>query len=115
MPLRLTGHEPGLASAEEKESSMPIRAATTLVDEFVESSTPRGLVDIVSGSFGAGHDAAARQIAQELHSRGFVTRTWDIVDLLPGYLGRALRAGYLRQVQAVPSSWAWVLRMTQKH
>ena len=81
----------------------------------MQAGTARGLVDIVSGSFGAGHDAAAREIAQELRSRGFVTRTWDIVDLLPGYFGRALRAGYLRQVQAVPSSWAWVLRMTQRH
>jgi len=60
---------------------MPIRAETTLVDGFIESATPGGLVDIVSGSFGAGHDAAARQIAQELRSRGFVTRCWDIVDL----------------------------------
>ena len=32
---------------------------------------PGGLVDIVSGSFGAGHDAAASAIAHRLHARGF--------------------------------------------
>lgn len=52
-----------------------------------------GLVDIVSGSFGAGHDAAAREIALRLEARGYATRTWDIVDLMPGHLGRILRAG----------------------
>ena len=61
---------------------------------------PGGLVDIVSGSFGAGHDAAASAIADQLHARGFQTRTWDVVDLMPGRLGRALRSGYLRQVQS---------------
>src|SRR4249919_4145417 len=52
--------------------------------------TPGGLVDIVSGSFGAGHDAAAFAIAHRLHARGFRTRTWDVVDLMPGRLGRAV-------------------------
>jgi len=74
-----------------------------------------GLVDIVSGSFGAGHDAAAREIARRLEARGFATRTWDIVDLMPGAVGRALRAGYLRQVQTLPATWSWTLRNIEAH
>ena len=34
-----------------------------------------GLVDIVSGSFGTGYDAAAREIAVSLETRGYTTRT----------------------------------------
>src|SRR6478752_1954594 len=74
-----------------------------------------GLVDIVSGSFGAGHDAAGREIARRLEARGFATRTWDIVDLMPGAVGRALRAGYLRQVQSLPATWSWTLRSVEAH
>lgn len=81
--------------------------------------TPRvgrtGLVDIVSGSFGAGHDAAAREIALRLETRGYTTRTWDIVDLMPGPLGRTLRAGYLRQIQSLPATWSWTLNRLERH
>jgi processive 1,2-diacylglycerol beta-glucosyltransferase len=73
------------------------------------------LVDIVSGSFGAGHDAAAREIALCLESRGHTTRTWDIVDLMPGHLGRILRAGYLRQIQSFPATWSWTLDRLERH
>ena len=71
------------------------------------------LIDIVSGSFGAGHDAAAREIAQRFRARGYVVRVWDIVDLMPGGLGRALRATYLRQIRSVPASWGWLLRSAE--
>jgi processive 1,2-diacylglycerol beta-glucosyltransferase len=74
-----------------------------------------GLVDIVSGSFGAGHDAAAEAIAQQLHSRGLTTRTWDVVDLMPGHLGRMLRSGYLKQIQSMPATWRWTLGAIEGH
>lgn len=74
-----------------------------------------GRVDIVSGSFGAGHDVAAEAIAQQLHARGFSTRTWDVVDLMPGHLGRMLRSGYLRQIQSVPATWRWTLGAIEGH
>jgi processive 1,2-diacylglycerol beta-glucosyltransferase len=77
----------------------------------IPDRTPRvgGLVDVVSGSFGAGHDAAASAIAVQLRSRGFETRTWDVVDLMPGHLGRLVRSGYLNQVQSAPATWRWLL------
>jgi processive 1,2-diacylglycerol beta-glucosyltransferase len=72
-------------------------------------------VDIVSGSFGAGHDVAAEAIAEQLHTRGFATRTWDVVDLMPGHLGRMLRSGYLKQLQSVPSTWRWTLAAVHRN
>ncbi len=77
--------------------------------------TPGGLVDIVSGSFGAGHDAAASAIAHRLQARGIRTRTWDVVELMPGRLGRAVRSGYLRQVQSAPATWRWLLHAVESH
>ena len=62
------------------EARPPVRAP--------RAPSPRPLVDIVSGSFGAGHDAAAREIARLLQARGYATRTSDVVDLMPGRLGR---------------------------
>jgi len=69
----------------------------------------------VSGSFGAGHDAAAAAITQQLHAAGIGSRTWDIVDLMPGRLGRILRTGYLRQVSAMPATWRWTLDTVSHH
>jgi processive 1,2-diacylglycerol beta-glucosyltransferase len=74
-----------------------------------------GLVHIVSGSFGAGHDAAAAAIADQLAAAGLQTRTWDVVDLMPGRLGRAMRSGYLRQVQSAPATWSWLLHVLERH
>jgi processive 1,2-diacylglycerol beta-glucosyltransferase len=74
-----------------------------------------GLVDIVSGSFGAGHDAAACAIADRLRVAGIRTRTWDVVDLLPGRLGRVLRSGYLRQLRSAPGSWRSLLQAVEHH
>jgi UDP-N-acetylglucosamine:LPS N-acetylglucosamine transferase len=71
-------------------------------------------VDIVSGSFGAGHDAAARQIATRFEARGYLTRTWDVVDLFPVHLGRVLRAAYLQQLRRVPGSWGSLLRHLER-
>ncbi len=67
-------------------------------------------VSIVSGSFGAGHDAAAREIRACLAEHGIRADIHDIVDLLPPGLGRALKAVYLRQLRSVPASWGWLLR-----
>ena len=78
-------------------------------------AAPSRRVDIVSGSFGAGHDVAAEAIAERLHARGFATRTWDVVDLMPGRLGRMFRSGYLKQIQSMPSTWRWTLAAIDRH
>jgi processive 1,2-diacylglycerol beta-glucosyltransferase len=81
----------------------------------LSAALTRRHVDIVSGSFGAGHDVAAEAIARQLHSRGFSTRVWDVVDLMPGHLGRMLRSGYLKQIQAMPATWRWTLGAIDRH
>ena len=72
------------------------------------------LVDVVSGSFGAGHDAAAREIADRFEARGHTVRTWDVVDLFPLGLGRLLRATYVQQLRRAPGSWGTVLRRLER-
>ncbi len=81
----------------------------------LSAASSRRHVDIVSGSFGAGHDVAAEAIAHQLHSRGFTTRVWDVVDLMPGRLGRMLRSGYLKQIQSMPATWRWALGAIDRH
>jgi UDP-N-acetylglucosamine:LPS N-acetylglucosamine transferase len=81
----------------------------------LSAASARHQVDIVSGSFGAGHDVAAEAIAQQLHGRGFSTRTFDVVDLMPGNLGRMLRSGYLKQIQSMPATWRWTLGAIDRH
>jgi UDP-N-acetylglucosamine:LPS N-acetylglucosamine transferase len=73
------------------------------------------VVDIISGSFGAGHDAAAAEIARRLDDAGVGTRCWDVVDLMPGPVGRVLRAAYLRQMRAAPGSWGRLFGGLERH
>lgn len=76
------------------------------------SSTGRacGRVIIISGSFGAGHDAAARAIAARLTDAGYSAEIVDIVKLMSMPLGRSLQAAYLQQVQLAPSVFRYLLR-----
>ena len=34
---------------------------------------------------------------------------------MPGHLGRAVRSGYLRQVQSAPATWRWLLHAIERH
>ena len=70
----------------------------------------RGRVVIISGSFGAGHDAAARAIAARLVKAGYTAEITDIVKLMSKPLGRSLQAAYLQQVQLAPSVYRYLLR-----
>ena len=74
-----------------------------------------GVVDVVSGSFGAGHDAAADEIVRRLHDLGVATRRWDVVDLMPPGLGPVLRAVYLRQMKSLPGTWGPLLGSLEHH
>ena len=72
-------------------------------------------VEIITGSFGAGHDAAAHEIARRLGCLGVETRVSDIVDLMPAWSGLLLRRLYLRQIRSVPRSWSWLLGGLSRH
>ncbi len=84
------------------------RAAVVSLSSAGRLTRPE-LVHIVSGSYGAGHDAAARQLAERFGSRGYDVQTHDVVDMFPARLGRALRGAYFRQLKAVPGTWDWLL------
>ncbi|MEU7875538.1 glycosyltransferase [Dactylosporangium sp. NPDC049140] len=64
---------------------------------------------VVSASFGAGHDGVATELTRRLTARGRRVERHDFVDLVPGRLGRVLRAGYHRQLTAAPRTWGWLL------
>ena len=74
------------------------------------SGRARGRVVIISGSFGAGHDAAAKAIAARLTEAGYTAEITDIVKLMSRPLGRSLQAAYLKQVQLAPSVYRYLLR-----
>jgi len=66
-------------------------------------------VVIVSARVGAGHDGAARELARRCHDRGMAVDVIDVLDMLPGSLGRLLRDGYRRQLTVAPRTWDWLL------
>jgi processive 1,2-diacylglycerol beta-glucosyltransferase len=96
--------------------ALPVTVPTVLSAPVRSGRPPAGrltgpdIVHIVSGSYGAGHDAAARELAERFRSRGYRVVTLDIVDMFPARMGRVLRAAYFRQLQAVPGTWDWLLR-----
>ncbi|TQS45322.1 MGDG synthase family glycosyltransferase [Cryptosporangium phraense] len=69
-----------------------------------------GKIAVVSASFGAGHDGAAREIARQLAQAGYAVDRHDFLDVLPGGLGRYARRAYRRGLKMLPSSWDWILR-----
>ncbi|HEY0952818.1 MGDG synthase family glycosyltransferase [Nocardioides sp.] len=74
-------------------------------------SRPR--VAVVTGSYGAGHDAAARELARVLTAAGCDLEIHDVVALLPWRLGPVLRAAYYAQVRHRPGSWGTTLRLVE--
>ncbi len=66
---------------------------------------------VVTGSYGAGHDAAARELARDLTGAGCQVEVHDVIELLPWRLGPLLRAAYYAQVRHHPASWGTTLRL----
>ncbi|MFC4105885.1 MGDG synthase family glycosyltransferase [Micromonospora zhanjiangensis] len=79
------------------------------------STSTRGRVVVFSASVGAGHDGAARELAARLRAGGFEVDGHDLMELMPGRLGRALRAGYARQLAAAPRTWEWLAGGLDRH
>ena len=78
---------------------------------FLDPARGPAEVHVVSGSFGAGHDAAAREITIRLTRAGPPgAAVWDVVDLFPARVGRMLRSAYLKQLDVSPASWGLLLR-----
>jgi processive 1,2-diacylglycerol beta-glucosyltransferase len=73
-----------------------------------------GEVVVVSGSYGAGHDAVADELARRLRAQGRPVRRLDIVDELPWRLGPILRWLYFAQLRFAPRSWGSTLRRLER-
>jgi processive 1,2-diacylglycerol beta-glucosyltransferase len=68
-----------------------------------------GRVAIVSGSYGAGHDAAAGELSCRLHEAGYEVDTYDVAHLLPAGIGEVLKRSYYAQLRVSPGSWGTTL------
>ncbi|MFI5625082.1 galactosyldiacylglycerol synthase [Nocardioides sp. NPDC051685] len=90
--------------------TIPLPAAPLLA---LSSGTAAPRVAVITGSYGAGHDAAAREIARVLTAAGCEVETHDIVTLLPWRLGPILRAVYYAQLRCSPRSWGSTLRLLE--
>lgn len=102
----------------------PGRAARTLLAPRSQHAAVRALRDdrllrravagarvvVVTGSYGAGHDAAARELARRFSQAGARVSVHDVVDLLPLRLGPITRSAYLAQINRCPESWESTLR-----
>lgn len=60
---------------------------------------------IVSASMGAGHDGAARELAERLRARGWRVEVRDFLSALPLRIGVALRWIYGVQLRYLPASY----------
>ena len=67
-------------------------------------------VVVVSGSYGAGHDAAADALTLQLEAAGRSVRRLDVAEELPWRLGVMLRWLYLLQLRLAPATWGGTLR-----
>ena len=71
-------------------------------------------VAIVSGSYGAGHDAAATEIARHLEGVGCEISTYDVARLLPVGVGQLLKRAYYAQLRRCPTTWETTLSFAEQ-
>lgn len=90
--------------------TVPSAAAPLLA---LTPGAPAPRVAVISGSYGAGHDRAAREIARVLTEAGCVVETHDIVTVLPWRIGPLLRTLYYAQLRYRPTSWERTLRLLE--
>jgi UDP-N-acetylglucosamine:LPS N-acetylglucosamine transferase len=71
-------------------------------------------ISIISVSLGAGHDAAAKELARRLTGAGASVERHDLLDLLPFGLGRRTKRLYELQLRVAPSTWGWTMRSLER-
>jgi UDP-N-acetylglucosamine:LPS N-acetylglucosamine transferase len=68
---------------------------------------------VVSGSVGAGHDGAARELADRLRARGVEVDIRDFLDAVPRWAASVLRDGYSNSVDKAPFVFELLFRRTE--
>jgi UDP-N-acetylglucosamine:LPS N-acetylglucosamine transferase len=71
-------------------------------------------VVVVSGSYGAGHDAVAAALSEQLQAGGYVVRRLDVAEELPWRIGVLLRWLYFTQLRLVPGTWGATVRCLER-
>lgn len=79
----------------------------------IRADEPAPRVAVITGSYGAGHDSAAAELARVLRQAGCEVAIHDVVDLLPWRLGRLLRVLFYAQLSRRPGSWGETLRLLE--
>ena len=74
----------------------------------------RDRVTIISASVGAGHDGAATELARRLAAAGITVDRYDLLDLLPARLGRAVSGGYHRLLVHAPWAYQRIYTSTER-
>lgn len=94
---------------------MTIRLAQAVIEPLLTTRSrgraPR--VAVITGSYGAGHNSAARELTVALRSAGCEVEIYDIVNLLPWRLGPILRSAYYAQLRRHPRSWGATLQLLE--
>jgi processive 1,2-diacylglycerol beta-glucosyltransferase len=70
---------------------------------------------VVSGSVGAGHDGAARELAERLRAEGVGVDVRDFLDATPRWLAVLLREGYSGSVEHVPFAFELLFSRMEHH
>src|SRR5262249_39737661 len=65
----------------------------------------------ISASIGAGHDGAAREMAERLARRGFRVERLDLLSVFPHWLGTTLRGTYRAMLTRQPWIYAVLYRI----
>jgi processive 1,2-diacylglycerol beta-glucosyltransferase len=87
-------------------SAAPVVRATGNTGDLVpDAAGSSSRVLIISASMGAGHDGAAREMAQRLEAAGHQATVRDFLDSGPLHIGAALRGGYQFELKHVPSAY----------
>ena len=69
---------------------------------------------IVSGSVGAGHDGAARELAERLRAHGVAVDVRDFLQATPRWLAVLLREGYSTSVDHLPSAFEFLFTRMER-
>jgi processive 1,2-diacylglycerol beta-glucosyltransferase len=87
-----------------------VREEVAMPEQSPPSVRPGARVLVVSGSVGAGHDGAARELAARLERRGVDVTVRDLLAAVPAPVAALLRDGYTTSVSRVPAAFELLFR-----
>ncbi len=90
------------------------RSSLVLPPSQLPRTPAGGRVLVVTGSVGAGHDGAARELADRLRATGVEVDVRDLLAVLPAPVPRVLRDGYRLTVDRVPQAFEQLFRALER-